>query len=465
MQERAGADRNENLHRSEEPAIDIQAWRNRIRTETFSNYQYQMGLALLRCGDAANALAAFNRAISIQPDLVSAYLDRIFALHRLNQDMGATLEAISENTDLVACAAAVAVLGLFNGRYGKEDCAIIFPILAPLLPEAADIFDHIISESSDQNLWEYAIDILKIVENKGQTVKFRLSELYMDFVTTVDDEVDLSKVSELAIRAAQFRPLFADEAVKEIFRRRQRLRIGTRTAVGGNGDVVASRVDAVLCKAAKLPLHDPETLYQLGLTMLLQGLWSDAQVSFRHCLDLAGDHVGALSYLALVEFVMGNLDSSLGVFDRLSSIGPTTSSPWVLAWARSFGGLVLQAAGKLEKAVERYRSALDLGAEYAWAYSNLGLGLLAAGQLDEAEAVQRKALKLEENYWQFSNLALVLEAQGRHQDALDLHRRSLEFDPEWARFRCLVRPWAAETLFQAYRELDGNETATASSIL
>lgn len=465
MQERAGVGQNEDLHRSEEPAIDIQAWRNRIRTETFSNYQYQMGLALLRCGDAANALAAFNRAISIQPDLVYAYLDRIVALHRLNQDMGASLEAISKNTDLVACAAAAVVLGQLNGRYGKEECAIIFPILAPLLPNATNILDNIISDSPDIIAWEYVISILEILEDQGRTVKLRLSEIYMDFVRTVDDEADLSRVSELAIRAAQFRPLFADEAVKEIFRRRQKLRIGTRTVVGGNGDLVTSGVDAVLCRAAKLPLHDPETLYQLGLTMLLQGLWGDGQVSFKRCLDLVEDHVGALSYLALVEFVMGNPDSSLGVFDRLSSIGPKTSSPWVLAWARSFGGLVLQAEGQLEKAVERYRSALELGAEYAWAYSNLGLGLLAAGQLDEAEAVQRKALKLEPNYWQFSNLALVLEAQGRHQDALDLHRKSLEFDPEWARFRCLVRPWAAETLFQAYRELDGNEKATASSVL
>lgn len=50
----------------------IEEWRQRIRSTTFANYHYEMGVALLRSGEADQAAAAFRRALETQADLHAA---------------------------------------------------------------------------------------------------------------------------------------------------------------------------------------------------------------------------------------------------------------------------------------------------------------------------------------------------------------------------------------------------------
>ncbi|WP_167525511.1 tetratricopeptide repeat protein [Roseomonas genomospecies 6] len=52
--------------------IDADRWRRAIREDTFSNYHYEMGLALRQQGESAAAVAAFQRALAIKPDLATA---------------------------------------------------------------------------------------------------------------------------------------------------------------------------------------------------------------------------------------------------------------------------------------------------------------------------------------------------------------------------------------------------------
>ncbi|WP_174438685.1 tetratricopeptide repeat protein [Azospirillum formosense] len=43
------------------------SWRERIRSSTFANYHHEMGMALARCGEKDAAVAAFQRALGIDP--------------------------------------------------------------------------------------------------------------------------------------------------------------------------------------------------------------------------------------------------------------------------------------------------------------------------------------------------------------------------------------------------------------
>lgn len=67
----------------------IEAWRHRIRSTTFANHHYEMGVALLRSGETDHAAAAFCRALDTQADLHAA----AFELEELLTKLGRTDEA------------------------------------------------------------------------------------------------------------------------------------------------------------------------------------------------------------------------------------------------------------------------------------------------------------------------------------------------------------------------------------
>ncbi|TWA80496.1 hypothetical protein FBY14_12612 [Azospirillum brasilense] len=48
--------------------VQIDAWRAAIRRTTFADYHYEMGIAILRDKDSANAIRHFRQALDIQPD-------------------------------------------------------------------------------------------------------------------------------------------------------------------------------------------------------------------------------------------------------------------------------------------------------------------------------------------------------------------------------------------------------------
>jgi tetratricopeptide (TPR) repeat protein len=62
--------------------IDFEAWRRRIRQDTFGNYHLQMGIAIEKEGDDTAAFAAYRRAIEIDPDGPGAYCRAVPLLNR-----------------------------------------------------------------------------------------------------------------------------------------------------------------------------------------------------------------------------------------------------------------------------------------------------------------------------------------------------------------------------------------------
>jgi serine/threonine-protein kinase len=107
------------------------------------------------------------------------------------------------------------------------------------------------------------------------------------------------------------------------------------------------------------------------------------------------------------------------------------------ATARALLGLALNAQGKLDESIAKYREAIRLRPEDASAHNNLGIALLSLGKTDEALSEFGEAARLKPELALFrSNLASALMAQGKRKAAITELREAVRLQP--ARVECIV---------------------------
>lgn len=63
--------------------IDFEAWRARIKADTFARYHLGMGDALLKVGSGGEAVEAYRRAVGVMPSLCEAQVKLVAALRQL----------------------------------------------------------------------------------------------------------------------------------------------------------------------------------------------------------------------------------------------------------------------------------------------------------------------------------------------------------------------------------------------
>jgi tetratricopeptide (TPR) repeat protein len=94
-------------------------------------------------------------------------------------------------------------------------------------------------------------------------------------------------------------------------------------------------------------------------------------------------------------------------------------------------GTGLQAAGRLDEAIQHYRRATELKPDHAPAYTNMGTALRLQGRLDEAIVEYRRALEFEPAYVTAQyNLANALLEQGDASQAVEQFHRALARQPD-----------------------------------
>jgi protein O-GlcNAc transferase len=89
--------------------------------------------------------------------------------------------------------------------------------------------------------------------------------------------------------------------------------------------------------------------------------------------------------------------------------------------------------GKVEKAEEGFRKAIELNYNYPPAHNNIGVILNEQGKFDTAIEAYQVAIKINPNYFDaYNNLGNAFKGQGKPLEAIEAYRRALHLNPDSA---------------------------------
>ena len=147
---------------------------------------------------------------------------------------------------------------------------------------------------------------------------------------------------------------------------------------------------------------------QAGLEHHRAGRLQQAELMYRHVLQIHPRHAGAVHLLGLIAFQAGKLDIAENLLSQAVKID-AFHAPYLADL-----GEIYRVLNKIPEAIAAYRKAIELNPDVADPYNNLGTLLQTAGNLAEAESCFRAALKRNERHPEAAgNLGIVLQAQGQ----------------------------------------------------
>jgi tetratricopeptide (TPR) repeat protein len=96
----------------------------------------------------------------------------------------------------------------------------------------------------------------------------------------------------------------------------------------------------------------------------------------------------------------------------------------------NMAGIELYNSGKLEKAIEEFKTAVRLMPSYTEAYNNMGLAFMDIGNIDSAKVFFEIALQLRPEYPEsLNNYGALLNDEGMNIEAIEYLKRAIEFAP------------------------------------
>ena len=192
-------------------------------------------------------------------------------------------------------------------------------------------------------------------------------------------------------------------------------------------------------EALRIRPNSTETLTNLGVMQLQSGNLTRAQELFERVLVLDERDAAARLNLGVVHLNRAELDQARQAFERVAQ----TETPQRADALFNLGYLV-QTAGDLPRAEERYRATLAWAPEHGAALNNLGEVLLARDDPAGAAQLFERLARLEPNEPSVHlNLGVALARAGQRERARAAFQEALTLDPSFALAR------------EALRELEG----------
>ena len=202
---------------------------------------------------------------------------------------------------------------------------------------------------------------------------------------------------------------------------------------GRNDEAQKTLADA----RAKLP-DVPGIHKALGEVALSQGRYPQATTEFRQALALDGEDLGARFRLGVALRRDGKFEEANQAFDAVGSVDKDYPG---LALER---GLLFEGSGRTEEALKEYEGALAKAPKDPDLMLRVGCGKVSAGRAKQAEELLRKVLSERPNSAETNHClgrALLLEGT-RLAEALRLLERAVELDANRAEYQ-LYAGWAA----------------------
>ncbi len=152
--------------------------------------------------------------------------------------------------------------------------------------------------------------------------------------------------------------------------------------------------------------------------------WKDTRTLFEHAVRVTRNNPLATTLLGAVLAKEGKLDQAIEYYRTALRYAPGFPE------AHFYLGHAFDQQGKLEEAIAEYNKALWYKPTQEQAHIFLGAALAKQGKLDQATAHYLAALKLNgRSAVAHNNLAKLLHAQGRLDDAITHYSAALESDP------------------------------------
>ncbi|WP_158600051.1 tetratricopeptide repeat protein [Azospirillum cavernae] len=313
--------------------IDFDRWRERIRSDTFANYHYHMGVALLAGGDAEAGMAALRRSIDACPSFYRAY-------HRLRlilEQLGRADEAHALHTR---------ALGM-DPDY--EHHALI----------------GVAEDALDRHQPAEALDILRGVEDR--------------WPDSVGEHLGL-----LVAAANSFAALHRDDEATDLYRQLLRrspdildahVYLGTRERNYGAVDAALDHMRHVV----RLTPDDMNAWDSLNWMLLVSKDYGGALALCDQVVARDPENAYFLAYSGVARQLLGDTAAAVERL-RLAATKPTDRFFIV----KPFLGLVLQAAGQVDEAVATTAEGVRLAPDRAFNRAVHSICLYGAGQMKEA---------------------------------------------------------------------------------
>lgn len=394
------------------------------------------GYSLTELGKYVEAIAAYDRAIALQPDDPWAWARKGRTLRLLGR-LPAALDAYDEALRLrPSYAWAWKGRGVVLEKLGRNEEALACHRAATGI-DPDDVWN-----------WMNQAEALRALGRPAEA----LAALQCGLEVDPEHAQSWGRIGQLE------RTLGHLQTAVEAYRRATEIDPAYGWAHNGCGlalRALGQPAEALLCfkRAAR---HQPEVVwhwYNLTDTLVELDYYEDALESVREAVRVDSTHAFSWAKMGQVLRYLRRFDESLVAYNRSLALHPDS------AWACNGKGIVLEQLGRFEEALAAYQRAAVLAPRDVWPFYNQGSVLMALGRPEAAQVALTQALTLLPSHaksrallgtalrqlgdleaaraqltaataldpgavWAWNELGLALRGLGREDEALEALRRA-----------------------------------------
>ena len=367
---------------------------------------FQLANSYLYKSDYRNAIANYNQALKLKPDLTDAYNNRGIAY----DNQGNYSEAIADYNQALKLnpdfASAYNNRGIAYTNQGKYTEAIVdFSQALKLQPDYAVTYNNRGATYANQGKYTEAI------VDFSQALKLQ-PDGAMAYSNRGAAYTNQGKYIEAIADFGQALKLQPDYAVAYYNR---------GLAYYNQGKYIEAIAD--FNQALKLQPDYAKAYHNRGSAYATQGKYIEAIADFNQALKLQPDFTLAYYNRGLAYAGQGEYIEAIADFNQALKLQPDNAKAYYTR------GIAYATQGKYTEAIDDYNQALKLNPDLALAYNNRGLAYSKQGKYSEAIADFNQALKLNPDYaLAYYNKACVYSSKREIKEAIENLQRAIDLN-------------------------------------
>lgn len=386
--------------------IDFNAWRERIRRDTFGSYHFHMGVAIEREGNDDAAFDAYQRAMAADPDNLSAYYRAYMLLSRLGRAEEAT--ALDQRARAR------------NPNYQTEyqDAVVRDLIQDEKFEEARAQADTFLVKDQSEGRRRLLAEVEAVW---GDHLRHR--QRWEDAAPHLERALSLDPDQPLANYWIGFH------------------RLNALDLTGAEPHLERA--------VAGMPEH-PWAACMLGYVRLVEARLDEAEALIGKAAPFLEDSQKpwAHGHLGLIAHLGGDARKAMAGQHQAAALDPKES------WVFCYLGWTMLGQGRHAEAEQLFRRSAALTPNVSMYWAFVGLAMFEQGRRDDGMRLIRDAASQETAFaLTLIVRALVEERLGDRTTALDLYRKAADWQPQFIGYVTRLLFWESERLKNAWRDI------------